>query len=592
VASLAARGAPAVAVKPAGVVPGAEAPADPRRLRGVAASPGVAVGRVFQVRREEIAVAETGADAQTEQRRLEHALDEARVQLDALQARLRAEADPGKAAIFAAHAELLEDPELVDAAQALLAHGKSAGFAWRAAVSAQADRLAGLSNELLAARANDLRDVGRRVLRLLAGETTAAAPQYPDEAILVAEDLTPSDTASLDRSRVLGFCTVAGGATSHVAILARSLDLPAVAGIEARALAVANGTLAILDGSRGELRLDPPAHELEAVRARQQRLAERRRAEAGAAHAPAVTRDGTRIEVAANVRGAAEAEEAVRLGGDGVGLLRSEFLFLDRDQAPSEDEQYEAYRAVARALGRERPLVVRTLDVGGDKPLAYLPLPREENPFLGVRGLRLLLDHADVLRTQVRAILRASTEGRLHLMLPMVARLEELRAARRLIEEERERLGVAPVPVGIMVEVPSAALLADAFAREADFFSVGTNDLTQYTLAMDRGHPKLAPFVDGLDPAVLRLVAEAARAAAAHGRWIGVCGGIAGDLQAVPLLVGLGVGELSVSVPSIPAVKARVRELDLAECKALAARALAAATAAEVRALVPDPLAD
>ncbi len=258
----------------------------------------------------------------------------------------------------------------------------------------------------------------------------------------------------------------------------------------------------------------------------------------------------------ANIGGLADAQQAVALGAEGVGLLRSEFLFLDRSTAPSEDEQFECYRAIARVLGPGRPLIVRTLDVGGDKPLPYLPLPKEQNPFLGVRGLRLMLDHADVVRTQFRALLRAAPEGRLLVMLPMVATLAELRAARALLDEERERLGAPSLPLGIMIEVPSAALMADLLAREADFFSIGTNDLTQYTLAMDRGHPRLAPLVDGLEPAVLRLIAQTARAAEAAGRFVGVCGGLAGDEQAVPLLLGLGVTELSVSVPALPAVKA------------------------------------
>lgn len=566
---------------------------DPNVLWGVPASPGLAVGQVFQVRREEILVVEEGAGPHTERQRLERALEQGRAQLEALETRLRVEADPGKAAIFAAHSELLEDPDLIEAALLDIDAGRSAAAAWRDAFDGHAQRLAASRNELLAARANDLRDVGRRVLRLLAGAApAAAATAYPERAILVAEDLAPSETAGLDRSKVLGFCTVAGGATSHVAILARSLDIPALAGIEARALEIPDGTPVVLDGSKGELRLRPGQNELVAIRARQERLAARRNAAAAAAHAPAVTRDGVRIEVVANIGGLNDARHAVALGGEGVGLLRSEFLFLNRARPPSEQEQYEVYVAIARTLGRERPLVVRVLDVGGDKPLPYLSLPREENPFLGVRGLRLLLERPEVLRTQLRAILRASAEGRVSVMLPMVATLAEFRAAKAVFEEERRRLGAAPVPLGIMIEVPAAALLADVFAREADFFSIGTNDLTQYVLAMDRGHPKLASLVDGLEPAVLMLIAQAARAAQAHGRWVGVCGGLAGDSQAVPILLGLGVSELSVSVPTIPTIKARVRGLDLGECRTLAERALAAGSAAEVRALLPDPLAD
>lgn len=559
----------------------------PSLLVGVPASPGAALGRVHQHRRADAEVPERGGDEADERHRLDQALEQAKLQLQVLEGRLAAEADPARAAIFAAHRELLEDPDLRQAAGRHLHQGRSAAFAWKEAVGAEAARLSSLRNELLAARAADLRDVGRRVLQVLLG----AGPEpvaLPEEALVVAEELTPSETAGLDRSRVLGLCTVTGGPTSHVAILARALGVPAVTGLEARVLDLAEGTPALLDGDAGTLRLDPPETEVEALEARQARLRARRAAEAAAAHRQAVTRDGRRVEVAANVGGLAEAEEAVRAGAEGVGLLRSEFLFLDRAEAPSEEEQLETYRGILRALGG-RPLVVRTLDVGGDKPLPYLPLPREENPFLGVRGLRLLLDHPGIVRTQVRALLRASVAGPLSVMVPMVATLAEWRAFRALAEEERACLGVPPVPLGIMVEVPSAALLAEAFAREADFFSVGTNDLTQYTLAMDRGHPRLAAAADALEPSVLRLVAEAARAARAHGRWIGVCGGVASDPRAVPLLVGLGVGELSVAVPAVAEVKARVRSLSLATCRDLASRALAATTAAEVRALVPLP---
>jgi phosphocarrier protein FPr len=560
---------------------------DPDLFLGVAASPGIAVGHVVQLRPEEIIVAETADDAVAERRRLEAALEQAKGQLGALQDRLRSGADAGKAAIFAAHEELLDDPDLREIAEHAVATGKSAAFAWRQAVTTHADRLARSRNELLAARANDLRDVGRRVLRLLAG----AAPEQPDlppGTVLIAEDLTPSDTASLDRSRVLGFCTTGGGATSHVAILARSLDIPAVAGIDPRALDLANGTPVVIDGARGALRRNPSGDEVARIRQTLERRAARRRAELSAAAQPAVTLDGRRIEVVANVGGAADAAQVAGLGGEGVGLLRTEFLFMERTAAPDEDEQTESYLAVVRAVGPERPVIIRTLDVGGDKPLSYIPMPAEENPFLGERGIRLMLNRPDLLRTQLRAILRASAEGRVLVMFPMIATLAEWQAARTMLEEERVRLGAAPIPAGIMVEVPAAALMADQFAREADFFSVGTNDLTQYTLAMDRGHPKLAPQVDGLNPAVLQLIARTMEAAHRHGKWAGVCGGIAADPQAVPLLVGLGVDELSVSVPAVPAVKAQVRTLDAGACRALAARALTLDRATDVRALVPE----
>jgi phosphocarrier protein FPr len=275
-----------------------------------------------------------------------------------------------------------------------------------------------------------------------------------------------------------------------------------------------------------------------------------------------------------------------------VGLLRTEFLFLDRDTAPTEDEQTQVYTDIAKALGPDRPLVIRTMDIGGDKPLPYLPMPHEENPFLGERGVRIGLNRPEVLRTQLRAVLRAADAGKLLLMFPMIATLPELRAVRAMFEEERARLGAPSIPFGIMVEIPAVAVMAEQFAREADFFSIGTNDLTQYTLAMDRGHPKLAPQIDALNPSILQLIANTVKGARQHGRWVGVCGGIASDAQAVPLLIGLGVTELSVSVPAIPAIKAQIRTLSLAECQSMAQKALTMDTAAEVRALSPDPWAE
>jgi len=584
--------APASVMVSAGAAPAPRSRStDPDVLLGVAASPGLAVGNVFQLRHEEIKVAEDADDPYQERRKLDEAIERAKLQLEALQARLKGEANPGKAAIFAAHQELLGDPDLQEIAVSAINKGKSAPFAWRRAYRTHAEHLATLKNELLAARANDLRDVGERVLRLLTGAEAERA-ELPARTILVAEDLTPSDIAEMDRSRVLGFCTTRGGASSHVSILARSLDIPAVAGIDPAALDLGNGAPVILDGGKGTLRLNPSPEEVTRIRRLQERQVARRKADLATAMQPAITGDGRRVEVVANIGGLADAEQALRLGGEGVGLLRSEFLFMGRSVAPSEDEQAEIYREIAAALGPERPLIIRTLDVGGDKPLPYLPIPKEDNPFLGERGIRIGLDRPEILRTQVRAILRASEKGKVLVMFPMIATLTEWRSARALLEEEREKLGLPPIPVGIMVEVPAAAIMAEQFAREADFFSIGTNDLTQYTLAMDRGHPKLAPQVDGLNPAVLRLIAGVVEAAHREKKWVGVCGGIAGDPQAIPLLIGLGVDELSVSVPTIPGIKAEVRALRLADCRRLAQEALRKDTAAAVRALCPNPLED
>jgi phosphoenolpyruvate-protein phosphotransferase len=559
--------------------------ANPNALVGVPASGGLVIGRVVQFRRSEISVAERAASPGDERAGLASALADAKGQLEEMRLRLRGEADYAKAAIFAAQEEILADPELRDATERGIAAGQSAAFAWRAAVDVHAALLAGLKNELLAARAQDVRDVGRRVLKGLVGDDETR--DFPVDTILVAEELTPSDVAGFDRTRVLGFCTTQGGASSHAAILARSFDLPAIAGIDTGALDVPGGALVILDGTRGVLTVSPTSEVVAQIRQRTAARAERQRLDGGQAHVPALTLDGRRIEVAANAGDVAEAIRAAAAGADGIGLLRTELLFMDRVSAPSEEAQLSIYRAIIQALGAPRPIIIRTLDVGGDKPLAYLPLPREDNPFLGLRGLRVGLDRPELLRTQLRAILRASDSGAVRVMFPMVATLPELREARAMLDQAARELGVAPIPVGVMVEVPSAALLASAFAQEVDFFSIGSNDLTQYTLAMDRGHPKLAARVDALDPAVLRLIDLTVRGAHDHRKWVGVCGGMAGDAQAVPILIGLGVDELSVSVPAVAAVKAQVRGLSFEACRELAARALEADTAADVRAMLP-----
>ena len=572
------------AVPAAGPVPAAvaapaipAAPTDPRKLAGVSASPGVALGKVAQVRRTAISVAEQGAGLERERAHLDAALTRARQQISAQQA-----ANSGAASrILDAHLELLADPELIDLAVAGLAGGRSAGFAWREAYSRYAARLEALASALLRERAGDVRDVGGRVLGLLAGVTTAPL-EFAPGSILIADELTPSETASLDAGRVLGLCTTGGGPTSHAAILARALGLPAVCGVDRAALELEDGTAVLLDGTGGTLLKNPDETEVAAARAVMGRLAAQRHSERASASEPAATTDGHRIEIAANIGTAEEAVAAVAHGAEAVGLLRSELLFLDRDTAPEEREQAEVYRAVAAVLGRGRRLVIRTLDVGGDKPLAYLPLPAEQNPFLGLRGIRVSLERPDLLRSQLRAILTAAALSDVHVMFPMIATLDELRAARRILAEEQA--GGASVRVGVMIEVPSAALTAEHLAREVDFFSIGTNDLTQYTLAMDRGHPRLAALADALHPAVLKLISLTVEAAHRHGKWVGVCGGMAAEPLAVPVLLGIGVDELSVPVPAIAAVKALVRRLSLRHCRDLAREVAGLSTAGEVRA--------
>ena len=559
---------------------------DPNIILGVAASSGLAVGNTYRVREQTLVVKEMGESPSKERRRLEDAIAKAALEVESIRAKVHSQGNPGKAAIFAAHQEILDDPELLKIATSAINKGKSAEFAWKQTYTIQAEKLAQLNNDLLAERANDIRDVGMRVLRILTG-VEATEIKYPHNSVLVAEDLTPSDMATLDRERVVGFCTLAGGATSHVAILARSMGIPAIAGAAPRVLDLADGTPVILDGTQGTLRLNAPAEEIARTQTHIANQKAQQAADLDHAFEPAITQDGHQVDIVANIGSLQDAEEAVSLGTEGVGLLRTEFIFMERPQAPTEDEQTGIYRSIAELLGPDKPMIVRTLDVGGDKPLPYLAMAPEENPFLGERGIRLGFDQPELQRTQLRAILRAASAGKLRVMFPMVSRLEELRMAKAMVEEERQALHLPPIEVGIMIEVPSAAVMAEQFAKEVDFFSIGTNDLTQYALAMDRGHPKLAPFVDGLHPAVLRLIDHTVKGASRHDKWVGVCGGIGSDPQAIPLLLGLGIKELSVSVSMIPSIKAQVRSLRLADCQQLAEQALGLETAAEVRSLVP-----
>jgi phosphocarrier protein FPr len=489
----------------------------------------------------------------------------------AARARIARQAGDAEAAIFDAHLLLLDDAALLGPAKDAIDGGRSAAAAWADAARAAADGYRALDDPYLQERAADVEDVGARVLRHLTGAPAPAA--MADAGVLVVADLTPGDAAGLDRDLVRGLAVARGGATSHAAILARALGIPAVVGLGDAVLAVPDGALLVVDGAAGTVEVDPPP-ETVAERERERAAAQERVARARErAREPARMRDGETLEVAANLGSAAEAAAAAALGADGVGLLRTEFLFLDRDDAPSEEEQRAVYAEIAAALAG-RPVVVRTLDAGADKPLPFLRQPPEDNPFLGVRGIRLGLANEELLRTQLRAILAVAMEHPVKVMFPMVATLDEYRAARALLESERAALGAPEIEVGVMVEVPAVALQADRFAAEVDFFSVGTNDLTQYTMAAERGNERLAGLLDGLRPPVLELIAATARAAAAHGRWTGVCGELAGDPEAAVVLAGLGVRELSMAASRIAEVKDALRAVTLAEAQDAAVRAL------------------
>ena len=462
--------------------------------------------------------------------------------------------------------------------------GATAERAWHDAAQQVAERYRALDEPLLQERAADVLDVGRRVVTALTGDADGAGPEERI-GIVIAGELTPGDAATLDPALVTGIATAHGTATAHAAILARALGLPAVVGLGDTILQIPDGTTVLIDGEAGTLQVDPPDDVQRDAAERRERADQRRATARERAHETGATRDGTRIEVFANLGSAAEAAKAVELGAEGVGLLRTEFLFLDRAELPSEEEQAETLREIAVALDG-RPLVVRTLDAGADKPLPALPMPPEANPFLGVRGIRLGLARPDVLGTQLRAILRVAAEHPLKVMLPMVATLDEVVAARAELDAARVETGVdAPLEFGIMVEVPAAALTAARLAEHVDFFSLGTNDLTQYTMAAERGDERLAPLLTGPQPAVLRLVKATVEAAAAHGGWVGVCGELAGDPAAAVLFAGLGVTELSMAPALVPEAKAALRGVEIGHAQAAALSAIETDSAAAARAL-------
>ncbi|MDF0488524.1 phosphoenolpyruvate--protein phosphotransferase [Sphingomonas sp. H39-1-10] len=558
-----------------------------KAIVGVAASPGLAVGKVHVLAPSELVVPDEPVDLVTGGALLDEALTRTRAQMKALVDETTRRLGASDAAIFKAQADLLDDTDLITLTCQLMVEGHGVGWAWDQAVGRIAGQLSALGNPVLAARAADLHDVGRRVLAAidpaLAAGSLAVLPEAP--AILIAPDLSPSDTATLDTNRVVGIATALGGPTSHSAILARTLGLPSIVAGGADLLALPPGTAVIVDGDSGRVWLDPTDADLDSAKAWITDLAEKRLAEAADRSRPAVTRDGHEIAVAANVNRPDQVAFALAQGGEGVGLMRTEFLFLERGDTPDEAEQEAIYRGMIDALDG-RPLIVRALDIGGDKQVPHLDLPKEENPFLGVRGARLLLRRPDLLDPQLRALYRAAKAGGdLSIMFPMITSAWELVRLRERCEAIRVELDAPVVPIGIMIEVPAAAVQARALAAHADFFSIGTNDLTQYALAIDRQNPDLANEADSLHPAVLRLIAMTVEGARAHGRWVGVCGGIAGDPFGAALLVGLGVTELSMTPRDVPAVKARIRASDLTALEALARRAVEMEGAAEVRAL-------
>ena len=564
-----------------------------QKIKGIAASPGIAFGPAYVYQDQTIDVLEQIVeDAQSELSRLEKALQMAKGQIEQLMHQAQNQVGDEEAAIFEAHALFLEDPELLKTVRSTIeSRLVNCEFAWKGAIEEHAQRLDALDDEYFQARAADLRDVGSRVLRLLLGIEDVDLSGLKQSSIIIAKDLTPSDTVRLDKSLVVGFCTAEGGPTSHTAILAKALALPAVVGVGEELLSIQGGTALILDGEAGTIIIDPDQDTKTANQIRMEELQTQAEIDRSSATEPATTKDGIRVEVVANIGRPEETADSLELGAEGIGLLRTEFLYLDRKVAPDEEQQYSAYREILGAMGH-RPVVARTLDVGGDKPLPYLDLGQESNPFLGWRAIRMCLDREDFFKIQLRALLRASPGHDLRIMFPMIATLGELHKAKGLLEEAGDEVVRSggqvsdDIQVGIMVEVPSVVVMADQFASQVDFFSIGTNDLTQYTMAAERTNEKVAYLGDALHPAILRQIKTVIDAAHEQGIWVGLCGELAGDQQGIPILLGLGLDEFSMAPSLIPRAKAIIRTWTMSQSQELANAAVNLDSAEAVRAYV------
>lgn len=552
---------------------------DDQGYQATIASSGLAVAKAYIARLPVFDFAETANDIEYERSKLYQAIDAVKAELADF---IATSTKDNIKEIFSAHLALLNDPELLKAVEAGLQQHLSAPMAWSRHIEATAHAQAQLDNPLLAQRAADLRDVGNKVLATLCGVSHATKPNEP--YILVAHDIVPSEVAQLD-DNVVGILTAVGGASSHSAIVARALGIPALVGAGEAILQLENSSTLLLDATQGYFYVNPNTERVTTTQAEQSQLAERQAVAKAHALEPAITSDHHRVEVAVNIGNVHDTAKAVTLGAEAVGLLRTELVFMSHSTAPTIETQQQDYRVVLDALDG-RPLVVRTLDIGGDKPLPYLPMPHEDNPFLGLRGIRLTLRRQELLREQLIALIQSAKGRPLRIMFPMIGRLEDWQQAKAILDEVLATHPCDNLQVGIMVEVPSIAILAPILAKEVDFFSIGTNDLTQYTLAIDRGHPLLSSEADGLHPSILMLINRTVHAAHAHGKWVGVCGELASDPTAVPILVGLGVDELSVSASAIPMVKAQIRTLNFEDCKKLADAAMNCATASQVRDLV------
>jgi phosphotransferase system enzyme I (PtsI) len=560
-----------------------------KRIQGIAASSGIAIAKAYRLEHPDLTVEKkTIAEPAEEVARFEAAIAKAKEELEAIKAHALKELGEDKAAIFSAHLLVLSDPELLNAVKGKIENEQmNAEYALHEVATMFITMFEAMDNEYMKERAADIRDVTKRVLAHLLGVTISNPSMISEEVIIVAEDLTPSDTAQLNRKYVKGFTTDIGGRTSHSAIMARSMEIPAVVGTKEVTAEIQNGDIVIIDGLDGEVIVNPSAETIAEYEKKREKFAAQKAEWAKLVNEPTVTSDGHHVELAANIGTPNDVQGVLNNGAEGIGLYRTEFLYMGREQLPTEEEQFEAYKTVLERM-EGKPVVVRTLDIGGDKELPYLDLPKEMNPFLGFRAVRLCLDMQDMFRTQLRALLRASVYGNLKIMFPMIATLDEFRQAKAILLEEKEKLiaeGIAVsdnIEIGMMVEIPAAAVLADQFAKEVDFFSIGTNDLIQYTMASDRMNERVSYLYQPYNPAILRLISNVIDAAHKEGKWVGMCGEMAGEELAVPILLAFGLDEFSMSATSILRVRSQLKKLSKQEASRFKEQILAMGTAEEV----------
>lgn len=554
------------------------------QLKGIAAASGYAIGPAFIMQEQAQDVERKVIDAsqvEAEVSRLQNAVNQAMAELEKIKDDTAAKLGEHHAEIFATHILVLQDEEFIgQALEKVRTESVNAEYALHEVAQQLIDIFSGMDSEYMRERAADFRDVSKRVLAALSGKQSASLNDFESPVVLFAHDLTPSDTAQLDRSKVAGFATNIGGRTSHSAIMARSMEIPAVVGLKNGTETVKNGDMIILDGTQGLIIVHPDPETIAVYEEKKAKFEKRQEEMKLYKDKPTVTADGQTVELVANIGNPEDALGARNNGAEGVGLFRTEFLYMGRDNFPSEEEQYQAYTTVAETLGKEKPVVIRTLDIGGDKELPYLELPKEMNPFLGYRAIRICLDQVDLFKTQLRAILRASVHGNIKMMYPMIATLAELRQANAILAETKAELdqeGIAynkEMEVGMMVEIPATAIIADQLAKEVDFFSIGTNDLVQYTMAADRMNEKVSHLTQPFNPAVLRLIRMVIDAAHKEGKWAGMCGEMAGNLTAIPILLGLGLDEFSMSASSVLPARVLISRLSRAEMKDIAEQAL------------------